>query len=1135
VLTCPSCGEENPERAKFCWNCGTALRAATRTEERKVVSVLFCDLVGFTAASDRADPEDVKARLRPFHARIKSEIEAFGGTLDKFIGDAALGVFGSPDAHEDDPERSVRAGLSITHAIEELNEADPGLNLAVRVGINTGEAVVAYGAGPQIGEAITGDVVNTASRLQGVAPVGGLVVGEATYRATKDVFIYEALSPVTVKGKADPLRLWLAVEARGRFGADFTRTHTTPFVGREGELGLLLDAFDQAVENRVARLAVISGEAGVGKTRLVSELGRRLDESPQLVTWRQGRCLPYGEGVTFWPLGEIVKAHAGILESDSPEDAEAKLDAVIPEEAFDRPWLKQRLAPLIGQEATSPADRDESFTAWRRFLERVAASSPAVFVFDDIHWADPAMLAFIEDMAVTSEGSPILLVCTTRPEVFDQHPSWGQRVGHQTQINLSPLTTAETTRLMAAVLSGAILPRDVQSLILERVEGNPLYAQEFIRLLRDRGLLVRQGETMHLAADAQVPFPESIQALIAARLDTVAPDRKRILQDASVIGRTFWADAVRAVGEHDDADSVDEALHELTHRELIRPVETTSLHGQAEYTFAHALIRDVAYSQIPRASKASRHGAAAAWIERAVGGRVEDQAGVLAHHYLQALELGRAGGQQAGLDILESQAIRFLVMAGDRALGLDVSSAEAHFMRARRLLADGDRLVPIVLAKWADAVRQAGRSAEAATALEEAIEALLEQGDRAAGARAMDLLSSVYLTIGDERQADVAAEAVRLLEAEPPGPDLVSAYARMAGVQLVLGDQQQTRLWADRAVALAEQLHCEIPARALGFRGFARASLGDAKGLGDMRAAIELAVERGEGRDAAVQYNNLAVALSPIEGPASVLATLREGMDFSRRRGITEFSLYMDAASLDQLVELGAWDEVLDRADAIGEAAEESGDFATLLQVRWGQGRVLAMRGETRALAPLADWLANAARQSGAAEDIVGGLATASLAAQVLGQADRARDLLAELDRFPNVRHSPAYPSFLPQMVRTAIAAGDRDLAGRLAAGVDRAYPYWQHALLAAGAILAEARGETTEAEGRYAEAATRWEAFGVVPERAHALLGRGRCLLANGGARAADVVREARDLFAGLKAEPMVAQADALLVGPDS
>src|ERR687887_1060563 len=389
---CSKCGEENPERARFCLACGSSLEAeaAPAAEERKVVSVLFVDLVGFTARSDQADPEDVRARLKPYHSMLKREIERYGGTVEKFIGDAVMAVFGAPVAHEDDVERAVRAALRITEAIPSLNEEHPGLDLSVRAAVNTGEAVVSLTARPERGEGIvTGDVVNTASRLQGVAPIGGVAVGEVTYRATKDVIVYEALEPVTVKGKQDPLPIWRAVSARSLFAVEVDRP-TVELIGREDDLALLQQTFTRTVREGSVQLVTVTGEPGVGKSRLVAEFFRYIDHLPELIAWRQGRCLPYGEGVTFWALGGIVKAQAGILESDAPEDAIAKIAqavATVVEDSTERDWITSRVAPLVGTsvEGASGAEREESFTAWRAFLECVASRSPLVLVVEDLH------------------------------------------------------------------------------------------------------------------------------------------------------------------------------------------------------------------------------------------------------------------------------------------------------------------------------------------------------------------------------------------------------------------------------------------------------------------------------------------------------------------------------------------------------------------------------------------------------------------------------------------------------------------------------------------------------------------------------------------------------------------------------
>jgi class 3 adenylate cyclase/tetratricopeptide (TPR) repeat protein len=1130
VKVCPNCGEEHPERARFCLSCGTRLGEAAPTEERKVVTVLFCDLVGFTARSDKADPEDVKDALRPFHARIKREIELFGGTLDKFIGDAALGVFGSPVAHEDDPERAVRAALAIADAIQELNQLDPTLDLAVRTGVNTGEAVVAYGIGPQIGEAVTGDVVNTAARLQGVAPVGGIVVGEPTYRATNRVLRYQPLPPVTVKGKAEPLPIWRAVAARGRVGDALARDQGTPFVGRHPERRALVGAYRRAVREATAQLVVVAGEPGVGKSRLVAELGRQLDRSTDLVTWRQGRCLPYGEGVSFWALGEIVKAHAGILESDTAEDAAAKLDLVVPEDEPDRQWLRQRLAPLVGAGAPPAAGREESFAAWKRFLELVAATGPAVFVFEDVHWADQAMLAFLEHLAATSTGVPMLLVCSTRPELYDRHHAWAATGRNVTRIDLAPLSSQDTGELVSSMFGEAVPDAEVQRSILERAGGNPLFAEELVRMLKEQGLVVTRDRAVALADGAEVAFPESIQALIAARLDLVTPERKRVLQDGAVIGRVFWSGAVAAMGVRDHVQ-VTEALGELARKQLIRPAPVSSMEGQTEYVFWHALVRDVAYAQIPRLSRAERHLAAAAWIEEAAVDRVEDHAEVLAHHYTQAMRLAGAAGRPGEVERLRPPALRFLVMAGDRALGLNVGRAQAHYSEALELVPPEHGQRPAVLLKWAEAARQTGRIADAVRALEEAVDGFRAQGDRVAAGRAMGTLSSVLNAAGSQRHARVAAEAVRLLEEGGAGPeDLVAAYARMAGVALVVGDMRETIAWADRAAALGAGRGLEVPARALGFRGSARCALGDPAGLEELRAALALALDRGEGRDTAVLYNNLGDALLPVEGPASVLATYRQGIEFARRRGIGELAAAMAAGSLDRLIEVGEWDRALADAEAMADRAEAEGNVSELLLLRRAQVRVLVGRGQTGPARPLADWLVEAARESGGTEEVLGAFTAAAVGLLAAGEPDRALELLAEAAAWPHAAEASLYPACLPEMARTATDAGDPTLAQRLVAPLEPTFAYHQYALCAAAAVLAEARGRFAEAAARHGEAADRWGSFGVVPERAHALLGRGRCLVALGHPGAGEPLRQARQVFAGLRAQPLAAEADALL-----
>jgi predicted ATPase/class 3 adenylate cyclase len=1122
VATCPSCAKELPGDFRFCPFCAAPLGAtatASGREERKVVSVLFCDLVGFTAASEHADPEDVRARLRPYHARLQQVIESHGGTVEKFVGDAVMAVFGAPVAHEDDAERAVRAGLRILEAIEELNRGDEKLQLQVRVGINTGEAVVALGAHPERGEGfVTGDVVNTASRLQGIAPINGVALSEPTFRQTERVFTFVRLEPVQVKGKAEPIQVWQALAARSRFGADVIRASPTPLVGREFERPQLIATFERAATQRSCQLVTIVGEPGVGKTRLCTELFAYIERRPGLVRWRQGRCLPYGEGIAFWALGEIVKAECGILESDSPEAALAKLDQAIVEHEPDRAWLTARLAPLVGA-GGEPASQEESFTAWRRFLEGLAAQNPTVLVVDDLHWADEPMLAFLEHLADWSTGVPLLLLCTARPELHEQHPTWAAGVRNAQTINLAPLSDEETATLIALLLKRTVLPAATQQALLDRAGGNPLYAEEFVRLLSDRDLLSGSLEVVLL--------PDSVQALIAARLDTLSAERKSLLQDAAVIGKMFWAGALASMGELDPRD-VELALHELGRKELVRPARISSMEGEQEYGFWHLLVRDVCYAQIPRSSRAARHQAAAAWIERQAGDRVDDLSDVLAYHYVQALDLARAAGEERDVPVLEAAARRFLTLAGERALPIDVASAAASFTRALELTPADDPERAARLERWAEAARQQGRLTEARAALEEALTLHRDAGATVAAARTLTALASLLSRAGDPRSRELHAEALTLLEAEPPGLELVNAYTALASSKEVDAAYPEAIAAAERALQLATDLGLPEPVYAMGVCGSARASLGQADGLADMRRALALAVEQGRGRAAASLHNNLAVVTWQYEGPPAALELCGAGIEFCERRGIASVALAIAATRLTFLAACGHTERALADVTSVAAQAEAAGDRA-LIEARSVQLTLLGRRGEG-AEAAAAEQLVATARETGEPQSVAMGFAAAAQLMLAGGHTERARALLEELERTSGTRADSYYAAALPGLVRCALSLGDPAPAARLVAGVEPRTPLQQHALATSRAALAEAAGDHAAAAAAYADAAAQWRQFGDVPEFAYALLAQGRCLVALGATEANEPLREARELFITMGYAPALSEADAVL-----
>ena len=458
MLVCSRCARENPDDARFCNACGAPLASETRTrEERKIVTAVFVDLVGSTARAERLDPEDVRAVLRRYHETLRRDLERYGGTVEKFIGDAVVAVYGAPTAHEDDPERAVRAALAARESIAALNDRDDALDLHVRVGVATGEALVALDARAAEGESmVAGDVMNTAARIQAAAPVDGILVGAATHRATERVIVYREHAAIDAKGKAEPVEAWEAIEALGRV-AGLGDDPSSPLVGREHERALLLGAFARVRVERSTQLVTLVGVPGIGKSRLVVELREAVADDEEIITWRYGRCLPYGEGVTFWALGEIVKAQAGVRENDAAPLAAEKLGRAVADIVHegDRRWVEASLRPLVGlaPEDVALADRrTELLAGWRIFLESLAEQRPLVLVIDDLQWADDGLLDFVDSLVDLVEGVPMLVVCCARPELLERRPDWGGGKRNALTVSLGPLPEGDVARLVQSLL-----------------------------------------------------------------------------------------------------------------------------------------------------------------------------------------------------------------------------------------------------------------------------------------------------------------------------------------------------------------------------------------------------------------------------------------------------------------------------------------------------------------------------------------------------------------------------------------------------------------------------------------------------------------------------------------------------------
>jgi class 3 adenylate cyclase/tetratricopeptide (TPR) repeat protein len=935
MAACPQCGAENRAEARFCDTCGAALVAepGDAREERKVVTVLFADLVGFTSRAELMDPEDVRAVLEPYHARLRSELERRGGTVEKFIGDAVMALFGAPTAHEDDPERAVRAALAIRDWIRE--EGD----LQVRVAVTTGEALVALGARPTAGEGMaSGDVVNTGARLQAAAPVNGILVDETTYRSTQQPISYEAREPVEAKGKSQPIPVWEAIEARSRFGVDVARTGGAPLVGRESEVGLLRDTLQRARQERSTQLVTLVGVPGIGKSRLVSELFTALEEEPELMYWRQGRCLPYGEGVTYWALSEMVKAHAGILETDSVDKVQEKLAGVVAEAlegVSDREWVEGHLRPLVGlaEEEHVGGDRQaEAFAAWRRFLEALAERSPLVLVFEDLHWADDSLLDFIDHLVEWAGGVPMLVVCTARPELLTRRPGWGGGKPNAVTISLAPLSDDDTARLVHALLERSVLPADLQATLIERAGGNPLYAEEFARMVEELG---DDGSGLRL--------PESVQGIIAARLDALPVDEKLLLQDAAVVGKVFWLGALERIGGRDRREA-ELLLHRLERKEFVRRERRSTVGEESQYVFSHLLVGDVAYSQIPRAARSEKHQGAAEWIESL--GRPEDHAEMLAHHYLTALELDRAAGTKTAE--LATRARLRLREAGDRAYALSAfPAARGFYTGALELWPADDEGRADLLFRYA----RSAHSFEPTTSLDliiEARDALRAAGDRAQTAEAEILAGEAFWLLG---RRDEGFERVRAAEAliadQPSSYSKAYVLANLSRFTALAGENEEAIGFGRGALAMADDLDLVvIRSHALNNMGFARVAIGDAGGIDDLEQSAEIALAANS-IESVRAYGNLASVLSDLGELERARAMRVEAGRLGERFGLHSWMMWIRGDQCWELYFEGRWDEALETLDAlISEAAE--GGFWIETPLRVLRGRIRLARDDVR-------------------------------------------------------------------------------------------------------------------------------------------------------------------------------------------
>jgi tetratricopeptide (TPR) repeat protein len=749
------------------------------------------------------------------------------------------------------------------------------------------------------------------------------------------VITYREVPAVSAKGKVEPVPAWEAVEARSRFGVDLAAASRSPLVGRSHELQVLKDALARVRRERSSQLVTLVGVPGIGKSRLVGELFRAQDDDPaELIYWRQGRSLPYGDGVTFWALAEMVKAQAGILETDTPEETERKLyeaiAALIPD-SVDAQWIEGHLRPLTGlSSGAEPAGdhREEAFTAWRRFFEALAEQSPLVLVFEDLHWADDNLLDFVEHLVDWSAGVPLLAVCTTRPELFERRPGWAGATRNATRLSLAPLSDEETAQLISSLSERPAMPVETQQALLARAGGNPLYAEQYMRMLVER-------------SDAEeLPLPQTVQGIIAARLDALSVEEKRLLQDAAVLGKVFWLGAV--IGGL-DRRAAELRLHALEQKDFVQRARRSSVANEVEYVFLHVLVRDVAYGQIPRGERANKHGMAAEWIGSL--GRAEDHSEMLAHHYRSAIELRRAAGQPIDAAFAE-RALANLRNAGDRAFSLNSYPAAGGFYKsALELAATGSADQAHLLFKLGTTRRVAGDVG--LELLVTARDALLAVGDNGVAAEAEIELALLISDRGDTALAsEYFAHARRLVDKLELSRSKAHVITAVSGFLMMAGEDQEAIRVGREALHMAEQLDLdEDRAHALGTIGSSRILGGDYGGIDDLERSLAIALETNSPAEVCRAELNLGEGFWKLGQLQRASTAWLEAEDTALRFGQIALIRWIRSMRSDERYVLGRWEESLVRANELIAEVEAgtphlfaSDCYVTRAQIRLGRG-----------------------------------------------------------------------------------------------------------------------------------------------------------------------------------------------------
>jgi adenylate cyclase len=1173
--SCPSCGTENPPQAKFCIECGAALgpgaagpaaqpadtAAATRAahvpagpvpteevppEERRKATVLFADLSGYTAVAERMDPEAVKSLVDRALQRLGQEVSRYGGRVDKYIGDNVMAVFGAPVAHEDDPERAVRAGLAMQSAMEEINEdlaSAAGVSFSLRVGINSGEVLAG-----QVGDKYTvmGDAVNVAARLQAAARPWSVTVGEVTHRLTRGAISYEALEPLQLKGKSEPVAAWEAVQVLAPGATRRGARAETPLIGRDEESALLESLFERVVHEERPNLVTVIGQAGVGKSRLLRELMGRLAERSEQPALREGRCPAYGAGIAYWALGEVIRNQFEITESDDSERSWRKLSRGIEElvSAAETDEPPERIAALIARPLgiEPPADlasittlesedpqqmRDRLFSAVRSMVEAASRRRPLVLAFEDIHWADEGMLDLIEYLARWVRG-PALLVCLARDELLERRPGWGGGRRNATTISLEPLGDEETRELVGALFPGEDGHGELIPQVAERSGGNPLFAEEMVNRILEED-----------SPDAET-LPDTVHSVLAARLDSLRPLERRVLQHAAVVGETFWEGSLVALA--DDGLDLPEALGALQEKDLIVPIVGSRLAGEHEYAFKHALIRDVAYGTLPKSVRARKHADVGRFIQERFGERGEAAVvALVAEHYGRAATLApEANLEPQERERVSVSALQFLEAAGDAAASLySNQEALAHYTSALDLSESLDAETEARIGeKRGDVALRLGRVDTAVAVWERCLDYHRRQEDLA---RVGDLHRKIGAGLWHkgEREASIDhyQKGIDLLKDGPPCLELVRLYEEAASLYMHTGDNMLAIYASEKALRLAERLgEAAAASRAHGIFGRVFGRIGDsAKARENLERSVELARDSdlGEAVRALLTLGyHLEVSEADYEGAT---AAYTEALQLSEQVGDLPSQVELHAALAQLAAYRADWREVVEATEAGAGLAEREGLLGKLCFpyvmrgiLRWREGEwdeavELCRRahelgeqvGRSEVAFSALFWLAAALRDRGDLADAETALARA------LDVCERA-GLIAQSIEAISARAVAMALGGRPDAARQA-AEEAQHLAERLR------YPVGQAATLEArGATAAEApAGAAVLAEARDA-----WLQLGRPLDAARCVMLRGQRLVGTNAEAASQALAGAATSFEELGVHHLAERARALVPG---